>query len=416
MNTMTVTQNYEIADCNLDDVKSAVAKMNRRCRKLGVPEIEMSDSGMFSKSIETGKDRFGKPVMSDVIFHSCVITGIAPKVNGWQFIATVDHVTTEGNVVNVCPASVEQAEKIGMDQFRLVDATCDHCGKLRSRNATYVLYNEQKQEVKRVGHSCLEMFVGSKDIHSIAQYAEELHQLEQCIHEMDEDVEATGQHIVLRNLLNWVACSIRLYGWVSKGKASEEGRVSTVSNASIMEGELKAHTSTDAPNDDDTALAEKALTWIRSEETKLSIDDLNEYMWNLRVICKDNIVSYKHTGFAASLIAAYQKNTQQKLEKKVVSQWLDVTVGQKVSLTLTLTRISNFSSDYGTTYILNFVDGSGNKVEWFASNPFDKDNKYVCQEGETYTVTGTVKKLSDGGKYGKSTLITRCKVKHLVAA
>jgi len=415
MNT-TVTQSYEIADVNMSEVIALVEKMNRRCGKLHLPAITLEEKGMFTKNMVVGKDSFLQPIKRDVIFHNVTITGISPVLNGWQFVATIDHVTTEGNVINVCPTSFDISHDIGMEQFREGSATCDHCHILRQRNSTYVLYREETKEVKRVGHSCLRDFVGHKDIHAIAAYAQELHALDEQIHAMDDDDfddSRTGKNIVLAHYLTWVACSIRVHGWISKSKAYEENGCSTASDALILEGMLKAGTSTLSPSEDDEKLAEKALAWIRSDETKASIDDSNEYMWNLLVICKDVIVSAKHTGIAASLIAAYQKHIQREIEKSATkpSEWLVSTDGAKVTTMVTCSRVTPIESQWGTTYAINFMTKEGDKVTWFASNPFNKDNTPMCVEEGVYELTGTVKSLDNSPKYGKTTTLTRCKVK-----
>lgn len=62
---------------------------------------------------------------------------------------------------------------------------------------------------------------------------------------------------------------------------------------------------------------------------------------------------------------------------------------------------------YGSTTLVKFETADGNVATWFASGFQD------VQRDQRFTVKGTVKALEDSEKYGKQTILTRCK---LVAA
>ena len=59
---------------------------------------------------------------------------------------------------------------------------------------------------------------------------------------------------------------------------------------------------------------------------------------------------------------------------------------------------------YGTTTIYKLTTTDGNTVTWF------RTGFHEFEAGATVTLTGTVKKLSESEKYGKETVLTRCKV------
>jgi hypothetical protein len=404
----TVSASYEVLDSNLEDLTEKVEKLNRKCAKLNLPAITMTVGDVFIRAIEI--DRVDMvAIVQERYFYPVTITGVSPKIDGYQFIASVDHLE-ECNVINVCPFSLEIAACLDMEAYRTVNATCEHCNTLRARNSTYVIYNEKDNTAKRVGKSCLALYTGTKDVHAIAAYAEELHELQNALDSYEEDRGASSKHASLTNLIRWVVLSIRLNGWVPKSKAYEVCVCSTASSAQEMQAKFDKGYTREAPSEADNALATSAIEWVRSLTDKERAD--SEYIWNLYTVCRNNIISLKHTGIAASLIVAYQKHMQGEFEKKntVASEWLTGEKGSKVVISATCVRITPIETQYGVTFVHTFVTDDGRKVTWFASNPFDKSNCPLCVVGNLYKVSGTVKDFKNEEKYGKTTILTRCKI------
>ena len=78
-------------------------------------------------------------------------------------------------------------------------------------------------------------------------------------------------------------------------------------------------------------------------------------------------------------------------------------VGDKVELSLTVTRVGGYETDYGWTSVYTMEDSNGNVFVWkTAPKDMEKDS--------TYTIKGTVK---ENGEYRgiKQTVLTRCKIK-----
>ena len=78
-------------------------------------------------------------------------------------------------------------------------------------------------------------------------------------------------------------------------------------------------------------------------------------------------------------------------------------VGDKVSMTLRLARVSGFESSFGPTSVYTFEDDRHNKIVW-------KTDKSIGREvGDVITVSGTIKEHNEYlGE--KQTVLTRCKV------
>ncbi|MBR4071070.1 MAG: hypothetical protein IKK26_00765, partial [Clostridia bacterium] len=84
------------------------------------------------------------------------------KYNGWRFVATIDH-HAEGNVIRAYDTEIEVP-----DRYKTCGPTCEHCNKIRSRKDTYLIYNEENNEFKQVGKSCLQEFTNGLSTENIA--------------------------------------------------------------------------------------------------------------------------------------------------------------------------------------------------------------------------------------------------------
>ncbi|KKN37432.1 hypothetical protein LCGC14_0763350, partial [marine sediment metagenome] len=155
---------YEIPSWNVSVLGDKIKKINKRANKIGCPELKITDHGTTVRihPVDAEANVMGKDWDNcrKITYHKISIDGEPPKVAGWTFLGTLDHVTIEGAVlVNTVPGN-----KIPT-QFHNVKAYCDHCKKIRRRRDTFVLRNDNvapwdEQEYKVVGRNCLKDFLG----------------------------------------------------------------------------------------------------------------------------------------------------------------------------------------------------------------------------------------------------------------
>lgn len=379
---------YTIPSANADKLFSEIAKLNKRCAKMGLPLITIKEIG---EEIVTPAD--GRQY---VAYH-LEITGESPMINGWQLLAILDHVGD--TAVIRCLPSVDSSDDLNM--YR-VSRSCEHCKHKRARLYTAILKSENGV-LKQVGKSCLKDFTGHKSIEGLASIAECLSKAIEDAEEYDPDAERGGARTrtSLKEYLSWVAASIRLYGF-SGTSAEEEWKVSTKTDAIVnMYHPEPAY----RPSEEDREKVEQALTWIREYQ-----GEMNDYMRNLFAVCGDESVSSistKHMGIAASLINAYNRSmmeARQKAEKKV-SQWQG-DIKQKITAQVVVRKMLTFDGYYsGLSYLYLMEDQEGNVFTWSTSN-----NK--MSEGDTVSIMGAIK---DHSTYNgvKQTVLTRCKTEVL---
>lgn len=84
------------------------------------------------------------------------------------------------------------------------------------------------------------------------------------------------------------------------------------------------------------------------------------------------------------------------------SEWVG-SIGQRLTLPLTCTKIVNFENAYGLSTIFSFEDDDGNAFIWSTSTSKD------IKENYRYMISGTVK-AHDTYKSVKQTSLSRCKI------
>lgn len=391
------SEEFLIPSQNIDTLEERLNALNKRAKRLHCCPISFEKFGTERK-----EDQYGRIN----IYYHVRITGETPIINGWTFVATIQH-TGNGNIVRSVPGVTREGE---LTSYREVDAKCDHCNKYRLRNDTYVVKNE-RGEVKQVGKSCLKDFTGHKDPMMVASMAEYLAEAkEACENALDDFWGAgmSGKKVFdLEYFLSWVHACIRKYGWTSKSSLEEWSAGGSTSDQAIYMIE-EFHKDPDhiefKPEDRDREEANAALEWIRGNDWNTD----NDYLWNLHTACKGKVISHREFGLTASLFAAYGKAIDIKRERETASktsEWQG-NIGDKLVVSITCNSVTYSEACYGrrvtVTNIYHLTDEKGNRYTWFSSND-------VLEKGHSYILKGTIK---DHSEYQgiKQTVLTRCKI------
>lgn len=378
---------YQIPDWRLTGLEARIAQLNRRCVRLGVAPINLRRGE--SRMVQL-KDK------SAVRLVEVTLTGEAPHLNGWRFLAVLQHLP-DGNIIRGLPW---RSDTVDLEKYRERGPWCEQCNTYRDRKDTYLVQHESG-ETKQVGSSCLADFTGSADPHNAAAAAEILASAHEALDEADSDpleaeMSGGGNYFPLGRFLRYVCLSVRLRGWRSR---SEEGIAMPTADHAFHLMQEKKGEGVPEPDRDDMALAEAALKWCREELAK---GDLNNYEHNLTVACADNFITAREIGITASLIVAYNRHVEKKLldERTANSDYVGQ-VGQRCRFEgLTVISVRQMTGLRFDSYLHRFVDPDGNILIWFSS----KDQLKV---GKVYAGVATVKehKVYEGQK---QTYLTRC--------
>jgi hypothetical protein len=366
------------------NIEKRIAKLARKAVKNGNPDISVSFGKTFIREVDT---EYGK---AEVEFVSVTVTGEAPRIAGWDFLARIELLDDE-NLVHSVPGS-----DIQLDQsFRHHDGYCDHCNSARRRNDVFVLSNGSEQIA--VGRTCLREFLGIDDPKAIISRAQFFEELRDARDEDDLGNFGSFGYVYLPEVLEYAAANIRLNGYVSKAKQQETGELTTGETVMMNIQKVRGFDMLE-PNDTDKEWATKTKEFFRSKDFFG-----NDYMDNIRVIMKQDFIKKEYINLVASSVITAQRQLAPKAEFKE-SNFVGEVKTRLKGLELLLEKIIYLGSgSFGPSYLHLMKDGDGNVFSWITGNKIEK------AEGETVRLDGTVKqhKLYNGVK---QTVLTRAKM------
>ena len=401
---------YTIDAANLANLQTRIAKIAKRASKIGCAAITLVVLATYVIRRQFINDE-GEYFTRNVPVVDLTIDGQAPRIMGtagagYELLATIEH-TAGGNIIRQCPTDLDDRGFTNVqgeiDAYREADADCDHCNVKRKRNDTFLVYEGSSGTVRQIGRTCLQDFLGGKDPHAMVALADAY---VACVRAVQGAGERGDDLADLCEFLVYTAASIRLHGWVSKGKCRDD-QIPTASDAESCLWDWTGKHTNGKPTADDLELACKALDYVTADlEAKGA--KRNSYQQNLWVIIKNGTVGPRHAGFAASIVPYYERAMGQEAEqvdykaRAAASQHVGQ-VKQRLTFSATVERRSSFEGRFGMTYIYKFRCSAGNALTWFAS----RDQGIA--KGDVVTLTGTVKKHDDY-KGEKQTILTRCKI------
>jgi hypothetical protein len=391
---------------NVADLNARIEKLNKKATKLDTPPIT-------SKVVDVEVIERKRNGYTEVQEYAYVaVSGVAPKLNGWQFVATLEH-DEGGTILRKVPTFEGEVDLTAYRQASPQD--CDHCGYKRQRNDTYVVRHDDGT-MKQVGSNCLKDFLGHQSPQQLARWAEYLRDLVSDLG--NDEYEWNGPRIpatyYIAEYMTHVALMVREYGWVSKGVAYNDPTAYATAERADTNWYNMINQKRDRgvpmwtdPTEEDAETAEKVIEWaknISEEETKRS-----DYLYNLSVIFKGDALKARQFGMAASAIKGYMNHIEREIKRQEEAKAprLDEFVGEvkkrEVFGPLTVTNVFTYENEFGTAHKHIFRDEQGRTLVWTTGTCY-------MDRGERVTLKGTVKAHSQHDKYGKQTILSRCKV------
>jgi len=425
---------FEVPEDNFEALKGRFEKLNRRARKLNLPEIVMRVTGQHEVPIRVPDLSFNVDgaMMDSGRFRrifEIVVEGKAPKVAGWTFIATIHPVTDEdGKIVGNEVRNVPGAPPVPAE-YRNADLHCDHCQTIRRRNDVFIVQNESA--TKQVGRNCLADFLGGISPESYAAMAELLINAWDLAGASEDDGWGEGgsgrrrtERYSLDTVLKFAASLIRIDGWLSKAKAEAAYKPSTAAGVSswlydakkYRDARLEARLEVPAVIEEDIKMATETEEWLEQVDATTE----NDYLYNLSLLGRAQIIEVRQIGLAVSSIASFLREKERAINRAKLADLHKNSkfIGepkQRMELTLTMEFTREFDSDYGVSTLYKFSDAEGNVFVWWASNRLSVPDQpevfgspeHDIREGETVTVLASIKKHEEREGI-KQTVITRC--------
>ena len=195
---------YSIFEDNMDRLEKKLNRIFNKCKQYG---CEFSYRQVGEEFKELKDDQGNKYTARFIIVEA---DGKA-VVNGWKFIASVEH-TEKGNIINRI-GDIEVPER-----YYTSDAVCEHCNSKRYRKDTYIVMNEESGEFKQVGKSCLNDFTNGLSAEAVAQYISLFDEL------IQGEVPMCGRgerYYKSETILRYVSETIKHFGYV---RTQDSGR------------------------------------------------------------------------------------------------------------------------------------------------------------------------------------------------
>jgi len=309
------------------------------------------------------------------------------RLNGWSFVATIQHLGEDGNIVRSMPGFTGQLPM----GFRTDKATCNHCNLSRRRHDTYVLQHEEGH-FARIGSGCLVDYLGDRSAENIVALANFRDAMAGLLaDDLGEEYESFGggeRYVDPVDYLAGVALVIATFGWCSRKVAQECNKEATASTAWDLFFPRKRAPGQPPPvitradiTDAHRAEAALAIEWARA----IPADTESDFLHNVRVVAGLPYWSDRETGIGAAVLMSFQKEQErlkrmewERLQPSValgeVGQRFGAGKGKKAVAPL-LARVTGtykMDGDYGLTTIINMrvtgADGAScSDLVWFAS-------------------------------------------------
>ncbi len=382
---MAEGETYNIPESQLAWFRDKIAKLNKKSLRLVGEKIFCTVIGYHFLDGEGHKKLQKMKIFEVFVAHPEV------RVNGWQYVARIDHSQEAGNVVRVVPGQNLP------ERYRNSGPVCEHCKERRLRRLrrdTFVLNCLGTEEFKQVGSACLKDFTGHDGAQKLAQIAELLAIIGDYAH--GYGFERSGElndyrWVNAEYFMSLVADSVLAQGWVSAATAKEKRWISTRSRASDMMSDM-VDASTEAQE-----IARKAIDWAQTfgDDGK----NLNDWEHNCRIVALSNALEHRHLGIAASVVGVYYNKFVRINAPVKVSEYVGK---ENERITIKVTLKGMFVGEMSTRHI--FEDQEGNVLVWFGSTSLGRN-----LVGTEITIAARVKKHQEYNNK-KQTLVSHVKI------
>lgn len=407
---------YTIPACNMPNLTAKLDALSRKSQKLigkdikltVLEEVRTPRTRDFGGRLVAVKDAEGNQVFN--LSYKVTIDAEVPKINGWSFMATIDHSPESGNIVRVSPNVDFDVPKI----YHTIGPKCDHCQINRERHDTFLLRSDATGAVKQIGRSCLRDFLGH-DIKTMLAMAELVYHATPRDNEDDEDwggiIGKHARYIYVPTFVAHASAIIRHAGYVRKADG-DFGQTSTAD--ATHENMFRRPGGNFKPcevTDKDLAIADLALAWGAS-----LADSRNDYEHNLSVVARETMIANRSTGILASLVSSYMRHVKKTFEQAqtgVTGSYVGTLNDRLRDLSVVLYGYQVLSGgQYGPQHIYRFLTDAGDLVVWFASHSAAKDlglGTFEATNRLRVKLTGTVSKqqIYNGVK---QTIVKRCAI------
>lgn len=424
---------YEVWDGVMQLLQTKLEKLNQIAGKVGAEPIHMEQLGQ--RWVTSSKKQDPQEILPSVqkkkLYHHIKIIGGAPKIEGWEFLGTLQH-STVGTVVKTVPG-----KQVPQHYFNAANL-CQHCNRrIERRTETFIVQNisghpqtlpngleVNANDTLQVGRFCLKDFLGHINPNTIAEYLSRITDLDQLFRGMG-NTGPKGYREPLRydleEVLTLGAAVVRVDGHYMSKKKSQEiaqrdgtdyGPQTTPSKVFYLieppygthkqayqawEAEVRKYAPTDADKETGKAARQHVLQMK---------NDGSEYMSNMIKILSADMVEAGHAAYALSALALYGREQAAKQPKQQRANQHLGQPGERIQAQFTIRNISDADQPlgYAQIHVYNYelLDQNGNVAYWSTSKA---PVSLGVNVGDTINVDAKVKAHKTSGRGLNYTLL-----------
>lgn len=321
-------------------------------------------------------------------FYNVEVSGIAPKYDGWEFVARIDN---QEHVIT--------GLKAFPNHYYDDHGKCEHCNVNHKRVKTYIIKKDKK--FMEVGGQCLKQFTGGLSPEKVASHFDILRRIVDMNYDFDLRESGPNIHNNLPRFISIVKSLKDRYGYKKSDDEDSTGKLAY----DIMTGNLSR---------EDALFFSQFPHWgtqhqdyaLNAIEYIKTLERLNGFTINLQQICKNGFFTKRTSKILSSIVQIYDAFILSSSLRKIESQISEYQGQVKDKLTFENVTIVRKRVSFGTYNIQTWLlmkDENGNVITWSASKELED-----LFEGDTISIKGTVKAHKEY-KDVKQTILTRCK-------
>ena len=395
----TTTCTHDVPFHNLGKLRDALASLNRRAKRLGVPGYTLAHGEPFlvtwKETVGGSTSLYGSVCGTEVTRReervTVSVTGAPVMLAGWQLLARVDHLPSDKGESIAVLLKAPGVER-DLSEFSNTTSRCDHCNKARQRNAVYIVEHTDGR-VLVVGNTCLRDFTGlGRSPESVCALAFDVSRLMGGYGDEDEGMRG-GAAPWCEDTATFLAVTagvIRKFGWLPRSKAQAENRTATADmvyawmvNPSTRREMEKAGFA--GPSRSDRALALLANRWAQR------LVPNGDYELNLNAIARAGYVTTRVVGLAASIVSSYSRHRQKEQEAKQSGVNPKAKAGEEGKRAEFEVQVVGIVAMEFSSRVTMIDKATGATMLWWASGVIPNELK----PGAVVKVVGTVKRYSE---------------------
>lgn len=399
MNTTTTVSSTR----NPELFEKAISGLNRKARRLGVPEIEYSlkskrKAPVLKRTLLIdGSEVNETNITVEVEVFDYEVSHVDIHQPGWSILARVSSIEGENFVETF-------AEDVDRRPYKSINPChCDHCQTNRKRSASWIIRKDNGKELQ-VGSTCLVELVGGLTANALNFASLVIQFLKVDLESPEETEGGCSEYCSTIEALAAVEAHIEASGypfrenrWGGMGVLIEQGTHRHVAQM-LREHRFPFSIITDSHR----KTAEAHIAAVCAMEGDSEFLDEMQYCLSQPYVPSNKLGLICYTHALVKREAKKREQAQLNATRSFIGE-----KGKREDFELTCTKVIGFDTGYGYTYMNLFEDQFRNVAVW-------KTQAFQGSEGKTYKVKGTV---SDHGYYRGTpqTTLKRCKVEETPA-